>query len=188
MKWGLNGGPVRSLGNTCLGSGEWGGDYYKVMELPWLWKVLRVGSGCVKSGDGGRLLWNSQVIWVFFFPQHYLYFLFSFPIFFFSFWYIWVVFAGDSDMDAVTESCLPYLSCRQPPKLQEACLRYICIAIINLAVQLKTRFYLVPSPYHICILWFIPYNLWPYVLELAFYYHFIQLNVLSLFCAVSSSA
>ncbi|XP_038866747.1 TELO2-interacting protein 1 homolog [Salvelinus namaycush] len=29
---------------------------------------------------------------------------------------------GDSDMDAVTESCLPYLSCRQPPKLQEACL------------------------------------------------------------------
>ncbi|KAJ8016702.1 hypothetical protein DPEC_G00010060 [Dallia pectoralis] len=29
---------------------------------------------------------------------------------------------GDMDLDAVTEACLPYLSCRQPPQLQEACL------------------------------------------------------------------
>ncbi|XP_066558712.1 TELO2-interacting protein 1 homolog [Amia ocellicauda] len=29
---------------------------------------------------------------------------------------------ADSDLDAVSEACLPYLSFRQPPKLQEACL------------------------------------------------------------------
>ncbi|MBN3322625.1 TTI1 protein, partial [Atractosteus spatula] len=29
---------------------------------------------------------------------------------------------GDADLAAVYEACLPYLSCRQPPKLQEACL------------------------------------------------------------------
>ncbi|KAL1021069.1 hypothetical protein UPYG_G00008320 [Umbra pygmaea] len=29
---------------------------------------------------------------------------------------------GDSDLEVVTEACLPYLSCRQPHKLQEACL------------------------------------------------------------------
>lgn len=28
----------------------------------------------------------------------------------------------ESDLDSVSEACLPYLSCRQPPKLQEACL------------------------------------------------------------------
>lgn len=29
---------------------------------------------------------------------------------------------GDADLDAVCEACLPYLSCRQPIRLQEACL------------------------------------------------------------------
>ncbi|XP_030588616.1 TELO2-interacting protein 1 homolog isoform X2 [Archocentrus centrarchus] len=29
---------------------------------------------------------------------------------------------GEADLDAVCEACLPYLSCRQPVKLQEACL------------------------------------------------------------------
>ncbi|XP_061591066.1 LOW QUALITY PROTEIN: TELO2-interacting protein 1 homolog [Cololabis saira] len=29
---------------------------------------------------------------------------------------------GEADLDVVCEACLPYLSCRQPPRLQEACL------------------------------------------------------------------
>ncbi|GLD45668.1 TELO2-interacting protein 1 homolog isoform X1 [Lates japonicus] len=29
---------------------------------------------------------------------------------------------GEADLDAVCEACLPYLSCRQPIRLQEACL------------------------------------------------------------------
>ncbi|KAI4879146.1 hypothetical protein NFI96_004153 [Prochilodus magdalenae] len=29
---------------------------------------------------------------------------------------------GDSDLDRISEACLPYLSCRQPIRLQEACL------------------------------------------------------------------
>ncbi|CAL8253690.1 unnamed protein product [Arctogadus glacialis] len=31
--------------------------------------------------------------------------------------------AGEADLDAVCDACLPYLSCRQPISLQEACLR-----------------------------------------------------------------
>ncbi|CAB1419226.1 unnamed protein product [Pleuronectes platessa] len=29
---------------------------------------------------------------------------------------------AEADLDAVTDACLPYLSCRQPIRLQEACL------------------------------------------------------------------
>lgn len=30
---------------------------------------------------------------------------------------------GEADLDAVSAACLPYLSCRQPIRLQEASLR-----------------------------------------------------------------
>lgn len=36
---------------------------------------------------------------------------------------VFLHFTGETDLDAVSEACLPYLSCRQPIRLQEACLR-----------------------------------------------------------------
>ncbi|RXN34284.1 TELO2-interacting 1-like protein [Labeo rohita] len=36
--------------------------------------------------------------------------------------YFECVFAVEADLDRVIDACLPYLSCRQPIKLQEACL------------------------------------------------------------------
>lgn len=38
-----------------------------------------------------------------------------------------LVFSGEADLDAVCEACLPYLSCRQPIRLQEASLRWAFI-------------------------------------------------------------